>query len=81
MNLKILKKLDDDIQPVNSGIKSTQLQAKHQIYNGEELSSVRGVISKNLYIAKLHPITGEPQTPIVNYGDSIEKYYENKRKV
>lgn len=81
MNLKILKKLDDDIQPVNSGTKSTQLQAKHQIYNGEELSSVRGVISKNLYIAKLHPLTGEPETPIVNYGDSIEKYYENKRKV
>lgn len=77
---KVVKELKEDGQPVSISRKDN-LQAKHQIYNGEELSSVRGVISKNLYIAKLHPITGEPQTPIVNYGDSIEKYYENKRKV
>ena len=77
---KVVKELKEDGQPVSIPRKDN-LQAKHQIYNGEELSSVRGVISKNLYIAKLHPITGESQTPIVNYGDSIEKYYENKRKV
>jgi hypothetical protein len=77
--MRIIEDLSSDSKPVNVAPKNNSLQAKHQIYNGEELSSVKGVISKNLYIAKLHPITGAIETPIVNYGDSIDKYFQNKR--
>lgn len=68
MSLKIIKQLKDEIEPVIIGDSIKLLQAKIVIaknFTGE-LSSVTGIQSKGLYIAKINPFTCNPEKPTVN---------------
>lgn len=65
MTLQILSTFNE---PVNESPKvEKQLKANqilHQDFKGE-LSSSTGIQSKGLYITKFHPLSSEPETPIV----------------
>lgn len=60
--------LQSDNEPVNvpskvkESLKANQIL--HQDFKGE-ISSVTGIQSKGLYITKFHPLSSEPETPIL----------------
>lgn len=58
--MKIIDDLNSNPKPLEE---SNQSRSR---YSGEELSSTKGVISKNLYIAKINQLTLEVETPVLN---------------
>lgn len=66
MALKIISNTDEPVNESPQGetkLKANQISIDN--FKGE-LSSVTGIQSKGMYIAKLHPISSEPETPTCN---------------
>lgn len=84
MALKILNSLNSADKPVivSSSIKEKHLQANQiafKDFNGE-ISSVTGIVSKGLYIAKINQLTTDCTFPSVNL-QSSEYFHIDKSKV